>query len=203
MTMRNLIGAAAALALAGCGGGGDSGNDAALTGNEILPVPAGEAGADLNGMGNNAASVPTSAQDYIRVASAGDLFEIESSRLAQEKARNEPVREFAQILINEHSRSTEQLRTAASQAQPTLEVPTPQLNPQQQQMIAGLRAADPTAFDQLYLQQQLQAHQETLSALLGYAQSGEVASLRQHAATAAGSVQQHLSRVRALATQPQ
>jgi putative membrane protein len=200
MTNRTLAAAAAALMLAACGGGDKAANKSArLTENEILPMPANATGPDAN----VAAPMAQTGQDYVRIASASDLFEIESSRLALERAQNAQVREFAQMLIADHTRSTEQLRAAAAQAQPAVEVPAPQLNPEQQTMMEGLRAAQGAAFDQLYMQGQVQAHQQTLAALQAYARGGDAPSLRQHAETTSGPVERHLERARELATRPQ
>jgi putative membrane protein len=201
MTRRTLIAAAAALALAGCGserGGGDN-----LSTGEILPLPVDNGMASMNSLGNAAGPRASTGQEYVLLASASDAFEIQSSQLAIERAENDQVKEFARMLVADHQRSTDLLRQAAGEAQPPIQLAPPQLTPQQAQMIEGLRTAQGAAFDQLYLQGQVQAHQQTLAALQDYARSGDVPSLRQHASTVAGPVEQHLARARQLATQPQ
>ena len=70
-------------------------------------------------------------------------------------------------------------------------------------MIEGLRGVNGAAFDQLYMQNQVQAHQKALAMLQGYSTSGDVVPLRQHAAATAPVVEQHLQRAREMATQPQ
>ena len=200
MNIRIALTGVAALALAGCGGGGSSNN---LSGGEILPMPADNGMASMNSLGNAAGPRASTGQEYVALASASDQFEIETSRLAQDRAANAQVREFAQMLITDHQRSTDLLRQAAGQAQPPIQLTPPQLTPQQAQMLEGLRSAQEGAFDQLYLQGQVQAHQQTLAALQDYAQNGDVPTLRQHASTTAGPVEQHLNRARQLASQPQ
>lgn len=203
MTKTFLIASVAALTLSACGSGRESPGASNLSAGEVLPMPADNGMASMNSLGNAAGPQASTGQEYVALASASDMFEIESSRLAQEKAQNDQVKQFAQMLITDHQRSTEQLRQAAGQAQPAIEMPQPQLNPQQQQIITGLQSAEAGAFDQVYMQAQVQAHQQTLAALQAYAQSGDVPSLRQHATATAPIVEQHLNQARQMATQPQ
>ena len=65
-------------------------------------------------------------------------------------------------------------------------------------MLDALKAAGPEQFDALYLSQQIPAHEQALAMLQGYAQSGDVAALKDHAAKTAPVVQKHLDRAREL-----
>ncbi len=185
------------LALAACGGGDleDEGvvdaNVVAANGAETVALPGNEAAA--------AGATATNGQQYVALASASDLFEIESARLAQEKAERPEVRELAGMILTDHERSTRELTAAAQQAQPPLTV-APQLDPEQQSNIAALRQATGAAFDQAWLDQQVRAHERALTLVTGFAQSGDVPALRQHASTVSGPIQQHLTRARELQT---
>ncbi|MGG3814829.1 DUF4142 domain-containing protein, partial [Methylorubrum rhodesianum] len=69
-----------------------------------------------------------------------------------------------------------------------------QPNPQQQQMLAELNATPPGArFDRLYGQQQVMAHQMSISMTQSYAQSGPNPALRNYAQQALPVLQQHYS----------
>lgn len=189
---------AAALALAACGGGGENRQaaDQNMSDNMAMNDSA------MMGNGQMDAAAPTAAngQEYATMAAASDMFEIESSRLAQEKGQNAQLKEFAQMLITDHERSTRELQAAAQQAQPPIQV-APQMNGEQQQMIQALRSANGAQFDQTYIQQQVAAHQKALALVQGYAQNGEVPSLKQHATTVSGPIQQHLERAQQLQQQ--
>ncbi|MGZ8313452.1 MAG: DUF4142 domain-containing protein, partial [Allosphingosinicella sp.] len=76
---------------------------------------------------------------------------------------------------------------------------TPAMTPAQQANVQALRDAAGAAFDQLYLEQQVSAHEQALTVVTDYAAGGEVPDLRQHASAAAGPIYQHLTRARALA----
>lgn len=158
---------------------------AALTAS-VLAVPA-------------AASLPTppqaaatrEAQAYLFHAGAGDVFEITSSMLAIQKSQNPNVRAFATMLIDHHTRTTNQSLAAARQG--GVMPPPPELSPMQKDMIGQLHGAAPgAAFDRLYLQQQVPAHQQALQINAGYAQGGDNPVLRQNAASAVPIIQSHL-----------
>jgi putative membrane protein len=150
---------------------------------------------------NNVAElVPVAANpiEYANLASASDLYEVESARLALEKSENARVRELAQAILADHQRSTEQLRAIAGEAQPPVTV-APRMDPEQQANLDALRRADGADFDRQYLLQQVAAHEKAFAMTNDYAQNGEDAAMRQHASTVAGPIQQHLARARELA----
>lgn len=195
-----LTASAAMLTLSACGGsGGGSGGQESAGAENMATVtpPANEAG---NDMAAAPAAVPATGQEYATMAAASDLFEIESSRLAQQKGQSAELKQFAQMLITEHEKSTADLKTAAAAAQPAVTV-TPALNSEQQANMAALQAASGAEFDRLYIQQQIPAHEKALAMVQGYAQSGDVAGLKQHAQTVSGPVQKHLEQARQLQQQ--
>jgi len=133
---------------------------------------------------------------YVAQAGASDLYEIQSSQIALQKAQRPEVREFAQTMITHHTRTTATLNTAAQAS--GLTPPAPTLNPMQQDMIAQLQAAPAAGFDQLYLSQQVPAHEMALALHRTYAANGDAPALRGAATAAVPIVQQHLLRAREL-----
>lgn len=189
-----ILASAAVLALTACGGGDDAAtNDAGLDTN--MAVETGDNMADAN-MAAPAATASTG-QEYADMAAAGDMYEIESAQLAMEKSQNSDLKEIAQMIITDHQKSTADLKNAASQAQPAITV-APALNPEQQANMDALRAASAADFDALWISQQIPAHEKTLALVQGYAASGDVEPLKQHASTVAGPVQKHLDELREL-----
>ncbi|HEY0413030.1 MAG TPA: DUF4142 domain-containing protein [Allosphingosinicella sp.] len=140
---------------------------------------------------------PTQRDAYVGMAAASDMFEIQSSQLARSRAQRPEVRDFAQMMIDDHSRTTAQL-TAAAQAA-GMAPPVPALLPMQATMMNQLQAASSADFDRVYLAQQVQAHQMALALHSNYGTNGDTAALRAVANAAVPVVQMHLDRVRALA----
>ncbi|HEY0626391.1 MAG TPA: DUF4142 domain-containing protein [Allosphingosinicella sp.] len=195
MKMRILMASAAALALAACGGNNESEGGANITAEDNMIMPADNG--SMNASAGAEAGVPQNGQEYATMVGGSDMYEIESSRLAQEKAQRQEIKDLAQMIVTDHEKSTADLKTAAQQAQPAITV-TPQMTPEQQANLQALRSANGAQFDQAYLQQQLAAHQKALQIVQGYAQNGDVASLKQHAQTVSGPIQRHLERAQQL-----
>ena len=202
-----LAASAAALALAACGGGGSGGeaNQSSAGGDNMAAGNMAASDPMMNGAAGNSmaaapGAVPATGQEYATMAAASDMFEIQSSRLAQQKAQNPQVKSFAQMLITDHEKSTADLKTAAQQAQPAITI-TPKLDAEQQANMQALQGASGAEFDRLYMQQQVPAHEKALAMAQGFAQTGDVASLKQHAQTVSGPVQRHLEQARQMQQQ--
>lgn len=176
---------ALALALAGCGEKSE---------------PAGEAtsGASPAAMASDAAMAPASAgQTFANAAAASDMFEIESSRLAADKASAAKVKTFAENMIKAHTESTAKLKAAAASASPAI-TPDPTLTAMQQQTLDTLKGKSGADFDTAYAKAQVDAHQMTLDALKTYSASGDVASLKAFAGEMVPVVTGHLNMAKGL-----
>jgi putative membrane protein len=138
---------------------------------------------------------PEERDAYVQMAAASDLFEIQSSQLALTKGQNPEVRSFAQMLIDHHTATTQQLTAAATAAGTT---PNPMLMPMQAEMISQLQGANGAEFDRLYLRQQVPAHEMALALHQNYARDGDTPGLRTVASAAVPIIRQHLDRARTL-----
>lgn len=198
MKHRFMLLALPAIALAACGG--ETASNATVTGNDALAADESAVlgnAADNVAMAPAAAAAPMNGQQFADTAAASDLFELESSKLAQEKATAAPVKEFAAMMIKDHTASTTKLKAAAAKADPAI-TPKPALNAEQTANLEALRAASGAEFDVLYKQQQVVAHQKTLAALQGYADGGDVPPLKAFAGETVPVVEGHLKHVSGL-----
>ncbi|HEX9965354.1 MAG TPA: DUF4142 domain-containing protein [Allosphingosinicella sp.] len=152
-------------------------------------------GGMAGGMAAAGDMTPNQRDAYVRMAAASDLFEIQSSQLATARAQSPAVREFAQMLIEHHTATTQQLTAAATAAGAP---PSPALMPMQAEMIEQLQGANGAEFDRVYMRQQVPAHEMALALHSNYATNGDTPSLRTVAAAAVPIVRQHLERARAL-----
>lgn len=141
------------------------------------------------------AAATQQADAYLFHAGAGDVYEITSSMLAIQTSQNAAIREFATMLIADHTNTT---NTALTNAKASgVMPPPPELSPMQKDMISQLIAAGPN-FDRVYLQQQITAHQQALALQSGYASSGDVPTLRTAAAGAMPIIRGHITHVQHL-----
>jgi putative membrane protein len=139
---------------------------------------------------------PLFAPGYMATAASSDQFEIQSGQLALQMSQNPAVRSFAQMLINDHTRTTQQIAAAAQAA--GLMAPAPVLLPQHQAMLDQLRAAPMGTFDTAFRDAQINAHQQALALHQNYAASGDVPALRTVAAGAVPVIQGHLNMAQSL-----
>ncbi len=133
---------------------------------------------------------------FVSIAGAMDLFEIRSGRLALEKARRTELRELGQVLIDDHTRSTEQLLSAARAL--GMDAPEPAMMPMHWEMLRQLERASGSRFDRLFLRQQLRVNEMALALHQNYAANGDQASLREVATASIPVAERHLARLRTL-----
>jgi len=137
-------------------------------------------------------ALPITAAAYVAMAAAGDQFEIQSSQIALVKAFSADVRNFAQMLISDHTLMSSKLLAAATAS--GLAAPIPVLSVDQQQMLNDLQAAAAgLSFDQLFLRDQIIAHQMALALHSNYASLGDTLALRAVASSAVPIIQMHLN----------
>jgi putative membrane protein len=143
---------------------------------------------------------PLFAPGYMATAASSDMFEIQSSQLALQMSQNPAIRSFAQMLIGDHTRMTQQMVATAQSA--GLTPPQPMLMPMHQQMLDQLRAAGPGMFDMAFRDAQVNAHQQALALHQNYSASGDVPALRTLAAGAVPVIQGHLNHAQMLSVAP-
>lgn len=136
-----------------------------------------------------AADAPA-AQDFAQMMAMSDMFEIQSSNIALKKVKSGPVREFAQMMIADHTKSSEALKSAISASGQSLAMPA-SLDATRQSQIAVLDRLDGEDFAREYMNQQMAGHRQALDVLKAYAGAGDTAELRQFAQSTIPTVQKH------------
>jgi len=134
--------------------------------------------------------LPIDGTTFAMMAAAANQFEIQSSQIALIKSQNPGVLSFAQTLINDHSLLASSLSAAAISA--GLAAPVAVLTADQQQMINNLQVAS-FNFDQLFLQDQIMAHEMALALQSNYASFGTASALSVAASNAVPIIQSHLT----------
>ena len=142
---------------------------------------------------------PLFAPGFLAQAGSGDQFEIQASQMALQMSANPAVRNFANLMIADHTRMSQAMMAAARSA--GIVPPPPAILPEQQAVLSQLSAAGPN-FDVAFRDAQITAHQGALGLMQNYAASGDVPALRTAAQQAIPTVQMHLSQAQALAVAP-
>jgi putative membrane protein len=152
-------------------------------------VPPGQTGKVPTPVGTSSNVGITADGKLIRDVITDDLLETRLGQLAQQKAVNPSVRQFAQRMVTDHSRMESEWISMA--AQNGLSV-NPQLDNSDKAKLDQLNRLSGTAFDQAYMNLMIQSHQDALNLLQSEGQSAQTAVVRARVANDVPIVQQHL-----------
>lgn len=136
------------------------------------------------------ADQPPAALGFASAVAMSDMYEVTAGRIALEKAQSEAVRNFAQMMVDDHTKSSAALEDAVGDAGQDFSMPA-SLDTERQAQIDVLQSLQGNAFDREYLSQQTAAHARALELLKSYGASGDVAELRQFAQSTIPVVQKH------------
>jgi putative membrane protein len=158
------------------------------------PPPTDRAATPAAGLGAAAARGDAmTVAGFARTAAMSDLYEMEASRLAEQKSQNAQVKQFAQHMLRDHGKTTNELKGMVPQIEgvSASQLPT-SLDQQHQALMQQLQAAQGAEFDRTFARQQVQAHQTAVDLFRNYAQSGDHAQLKQWASRTLPSLEEHL-----------
>jgi putative membrane protein len=136
--------------------------------------------------------VGTSATDYVKMAADSDMFEIQSSKMAMMRSKRADVKSYAKQMIADHTMTSKALMAGLKNNDRTIARPSTKLSAENAAKLALLKKAPKASFDDLYLQQQVAAHQTAWALHKGYATDGTDATLKQIASTAVPVIERHL-----------
>jgi len=185
--------ATAALSLAAC-----NKNDAANPGQSEPVNAAQDAVGAVVGQTSAATLGANTLGGYVSNAAVGDMYEIQAGKIAAQKAVSADVKALAKMIVTDHTAASNEMKPLAVAAGQT---PPTELDQRRKGMIDNLDAASGADFDKAYLTQQVAAHEEAITLHSGYADNGDTAPLKAHAAKVLPKIQAHLERARTLANQ--
>ncbi|YBV94512.1 DUF4142 domain-containing protein (plasmid) [Phyllobacteriaceae bacterium JZ32] len=132
---------------------------------------------------------------FAQLAAAGGMAEVQFGRLAAEKASSSAIKEFAQHMIDDHTKANDKLAAIADASK----IPLPdKLDPDHQRILGELQRLDGATFDRAYISAQVTDHQKTALLLEWEINDGEDAQMQRLAAEALPTVLEHLRMAREL-----
>ena len=168
------------------------------TASQAMPAETPMAGPNETAVVDTAA-VDSGTTDFVEKAVNSNMFEIEASKIALERSKVQPVKDFAKMLVDAHTTALGELQSLSTAAMVT--APTA-MNNDFTGKLEALRNAKVEDFDDVYIDQQTEAHENSLNLVKGYSENGKDAGLRAFAAKMAPTVDRHLTTVRALDKSP-
>jgi putative membrane protein len=138
---------------------------------------------------NSAFGVAPKTEDFVLEASASDVFEIESSKLALQKG-NDATKTFAQQMIADHEKTTAELKALLATGKVKGQ-PVATLTDDFKGDVDDLAKLTGDDFDEQYIDDQVEAHEDAVDLFKRYAEEGENAELKAWAAKTLPALQHH------------
>jgi len=130
-----------------------------------------------------------------KIADANN-FEIQAGRIAEQKAQSEEVKQFAKMMVEDHTQAQQQLQQIAQQKSWQF---SQELMPVHRAMLDELNKLEGPEFERAYLYGQVGGHTIVALKLRDAKTEVQDPELRQYAATIFPKVQQHLQQAQRLA----
>lgn len=122
-------------------------------------------------------------------AAAGSMLEVQLGQLAQTKATSPEVKKFAEMMVTDHSKANDELKTLAQQKNITL--PT-SLAADHQKKYDDLNQKQGAEFDKEYMDLMVKAHEEDVDEFEDQAQDGNDPELKAWASEKVATLRHHL-----------
>ena len=135
---------------------------------------------------------------FVRNAAISDIYEIQSAELALNKATDEQTKAFAQQMIKDHTKTTNDIKGMVQSGKVAANPPAT-LDDKHQRMLDRLKAMEPAQFTQEYHREQVIAHQDAVAMFGQYAKDGDNATLKAWAAKTLPTLKHHLDMAQKLA----
>jgi putative membrane protein len=127
--------------------------------------------------------------DFAKKAAGDGMAEVELGRLAQQKAESDPVKQFGQRMVEDHSKANDELKSIAQ----TKGIDLPQeLPPEAKQAYDDLQQKSGHDFDQTYMDLMVEDHQKAIDLFQQEAKSGKDPDLKNFAEQTLPTLQEHL-----------
>jgi putative membrane protein len=136
---------------------------------------------------------------FVKTVPSANAFEIQSSQLAQNETVDGDVKDFAALMIKDHTKAGDDFKAALSQGQTTSATANPSMMPKDTALLDQLKATNGKAFQSKYIEMQTQAHKEAVALFTAYANSGDDPALKEFAKKTLPVLQMHERHVKELA----
>jgi putative membrane protein len=140
--------------------------------------------------------VSAAAKRFVDTAAMTDMFEIQAGQLAQQKSQTPAYKDFAQMTIDDHTKTTGQIKSMLPQL-PGVQPPQ-QLDATHRAALDKLNGVEGAAFERMYKADQVKGHREAIAMFERYAQRGDNPDLKKWAADTLPTLRQHLQHAQAL-----
>jgi putative membrane protein len=139
---------------------------------------------------NSALDIAPTTADFVKEVAISDMFEIDSSKLAQDKG-NAPEKIFASQMVTDHTKTSTELKTLVSSGKVKADLPTA-LDSSHQSKLDKLKGESGKDFSSDYDSMQVSAHKDAVSLFERYAKGGDNSDLKDWAGKTLPVLKHHL-----------
>lgn len=139
---------------------------------------------------NSLVGIAPKTEDFVLEAATSDMFEIESSKLAVERA-DPATKTFAQQMITDHTKTSTEMKQLVDSGKVKAPIPAA-MTSSQKGMLDKLNGLQGDDFNKQYHSDQVSAHKDAVDLFKRYGDGGDNADLKAWAATTRPALEHHL-----------
>jgi putative membrane protein len=140
---------------------------------------------------NSVLGVSPTTADFVKEAASSDMFEIQSSQLAEQRATDQATKDFAARMIADHQKTTNDIKGMISSGAVKAEVPT-EMIPTHAALFDKLKGLNGGDFEKQYHDDQVTAHKQAVSLYERYAKGGDNTGLKDWTGKTQPILEEHL-----------
>jgi len=149
---------------------------------------------------NSILGIAPTTEDFVKEVAISDMFEIESSKLAEQKGDAQD-KSFAQQMVTDHTKTSDELKQLVNSGKVKAQVPS-SLDSSHQSKLDKLKGASGSDFSSNYNSYQVSAHKDAVSLFERYSKEGDNADLKDWAGKTLPALQHHLELAQELGKAP-
>jgi putative membrane protein len=146
--------------------------------------------------GTSSTVAPSQAsKDFVTKAASGGLLEVQLGQLAQQNAKSQRVKDFGGMMVTDHSKANDELKSLA--ASNNITIPAALL-PEHQKHLDMMSKMKGDAFDKHYMDMMVNDHKEDIDEFKKEANSSTNDAFKNFAAKTLPTLQKHLDSAQAI-----
>lgn len=133
--------------------------------------------------------------DFVTKAASGGMMEVQLGQVAQQKAKSQRVKDFASMMVTDHNKANEELKSLA--VSNNITVPATLL-PEHQKHIEMMSKMSGSAFDNHYMDMMVNDHKKDIAEFQKQANAATNDAFKSFAANTLPTLQKHLDSAQAI-----
>lgn len=151
--------------------------------------------ADTNESTGRSQSTWSGDETFVRETAQSGQMEVEMARLGIDRAQDEQVRQFAQTLVNDHTKVNQELKDIATGQRITVPTDAPRTARSHVDELSRLTGQE---FDRKFISLMVEGHQKSIQRFEQESRSGRNGAVREFATRTLPTLRDHLSRAQEL-----